>query len=446
MKNIYLLLICSLLFLQYGKAKNANTIVSHPYIGTISTPDNAEVKLRLNARIKAYSTIVKDSNDYYDTDINSPKSVEIFETAGKFYVNSLEGCETIVYDLHTLKKLKVIKHNFSSSKSYLFTNELPFGYTYGKQISHPNIFSGKPVECTFTHNKKYLWVTYYRRSYDTNAQEPSAVAVIDTETDTIVRVLPCGPLPKMIAASHNNNYIAITHWGDNTVSLVDISSEKVSDWKFVKQVVIDYKMTLNYNDSIPVNRDENCGHCLRGTAFTPDDKYLLIGKMGGSGGIAVIDMQKMQYIRTVQGMRTNLRHLVITDSTLYISANSWGVVQKTALSRFLKFIAEDDSKKQKYTQWEECAVGVGARTISVTKDEKYIFAAVNNSAKVAVIRSADMQKIAEIPADSFPVGLSLTDEGDYVIVTAQGKEGYGGTGNSVMIYKVNYSDIADKKP
>ena len=57
-----------------------------------------------------------------------------------------------------------------------------------------------------------------------------------------------------------------------------------------------------------------------------------------------------------------------------------------------------------------------------------------------------MQKIAEIPADSFPVGLSLTDEGDYVIVTAQGKEGYGGTGNSVMIYKVNYSDIADKKP
>jgi DNA-binding beta-propeller fold protein YncE len=446
MKNLLLLLAGLFFFFQAIEAKNANTIVSHPEIGTISTPDDAEVKLLLKARIKAYSSVVKDTNDYYDTDINSPKSVEIFETAGKFYVNSLEGCETIVYDLHTLKKLKVIKHTFSPSKSYLFTNELPFGYTYSDRTSNPNIFSGKPVECTFTHNKKYLWVTYYRRSYDTNAQEPSAVAIIDTETDTIVRVMPCGPLPKMIAASHNNKYVAITHWGDNTVSLVDISSDKVSDWKFVKQVVIDYKMTLSYNDSIPVNRDENCGHCLRGTTFTPDDKYLFVGKMGGGGGIAIIDMDKMKYVRTVEGMRTNLRHLVVTDSTIYASANSWGIVQKTSLAKFLQFVKEDTSKKQKYTQWDECAIGVGARTISVTKDEKYIFAAVNNSAKVAVIRSEDMKKICEVDADSFPVGLSLTDEGDYVIVTAQGREGYTGTGNSVMIYKVDYNNIADKTP
>ena len=37
-----------------------------------------------------------------DTDINSPKSVNIHPDGRKFYVNSLEGCATVVYDAHSL--------------------------------------------------------------------------------------------------------------------------------------------------------------------------------------------------------------------------------------------------------------------------------------------------------------------------------------------------------
>jgi len=411
--------------------------VCHPAIGVASTPTNSTVKLALIARKKAYKVCSKHEADIYDSDINSPKSVEILEEAGKFYVNNLEGGETVVYDLRTFRKLKVIKHTFTQAEASLFGKDLPFGYSFRKNRLHPNVFIGKPVEGTFSHKKRYLWITYYRRSYDTNAQEPSAVAIIDTKKDEIVRVMPCGPLPKMIATSHNNKLIAITHWGDNTVSLIDMSSNNVKDWKYLKKIVVGYQMKLNYDNSTQVNRDANCGYCLRGTAFTPDDKYLLIGKMGG-GGIAVIDVEKMAYLRTVNGMSSNIRHLIVTNNTLYLSANTWGLVQKTPLKEFLAFLSEDKSGQKEYTNWKTCKVGEGARTISVTGDEKYIFAAVNKSSKVVVVRCADMQKICEIDADSFPVGLSLTANGSLVIVSSQGKDTYKGTGNSVLIYKALY--------
>ena len=146
----------------------------------------------------------------------------------------------------------------------------------------------------------------------------------------------------------------------------------------------------------------------------------------------------MAYLRTVNGMSSNIRHLIVTNNTLYLSANTWGLVQKTPLKEFLAFLSEDKSGQKEYTNWKTCKVGEGARTISVTGDEKYIFAAVNKSSKVVVVRCADMQKICEIDADSFPVGLSLTANGSLVIVSSQGKDTYKGTGNSVLIYKALY--------
>lgn len=49
-------------------------------------------------------------------DINSPKSVNVHPNGKKFYVNSLEGATTVVYDFQTYKKLAVIKHQFDHSK------------------------------------------------------------------------------------------------------------------------------------------------------------------------------------------------------------------------------------------------------------------------------------------------------------------------------------------
>ena len=50
-----------------------------------------------------------------------------------------------------------------------------------------------------------------------------------------------------------------------------------------------------------------------------------------------------------------------------------------------------------------------------------------------------MKRVAEIPADSFPVGMEITDDDQYLMVTAQGKAQKGG-GHSVMVYKITLNE------
>jgi DNA-binding beta-propeller fold protein YncE len=405
-------------------------------IGTSSNSAGSGISISLIKRFQHYNANTKNENDVFDVSINSPKSVNILNSKNKFYVNSLEGEETAVYDLTTFKKIKIIKHSFNASNQYLFKGDANAGFIYKTKTSNLNYFNGKPVESCFSHNGKYLWITYYRKSYDANAIDPSAVCIIDTDADTIVRVMTTASLPKMIACSPDSKTIAISHWGDNTVSLIDVSSGNPQSFSYLDNIVIDYKMNLNFSSNAKIDRDNNCGNCLRGTEFTPDNKYILVGKMGGNG-IAIIDIEKRKYLGTVTGMKTNMRHLLIKDSMLYLSSNKYGYVQKTLLYDFVNYFSTT-SKMGAYNKWQNAFVGIGARTISIDPSGKYLFAAVNNESKVSIVRTSDMKVLASCNADSYPVGMDMSEDGKTLIVTAQGKTG--GGGNSVMVFKVNYGE------
>jgi DNA-binding beta-propeller fold protein YncE len=409
-------------------------------VGTRSVPETSEIRLTLIARIQSYNSYVKNGNDIYDRSIGSPKSAIILEEKNKFYINNLENKSTAVYDLNTCGLLKNIKHKFTGGNSYLFKDTSVFDYMFHTRNSQFNIFQGKPVEGCLSHNKKYLWVTYYRRTYDINAVDPSALAIIDTDKDEIVRVMPTGPLPKMIACSPDNRFIAVTHWGDNTIGIIDISSNDVDSFKYIKLFEVGKRRNLTYDNKTKIDRDKDCGYCLRGTVFSPDSKYLLVARMGG-GGIAVFDMTSMKYIRSVFGMQSNIRHLAVNGDQLYISTNITGYVQTTNI---YDLIDAAINSKNDYINWKSCYVGQGARTISVSEDGKYIFAAVNNESKVSVIRVYDMNIIATVIADSFPVGMDIAHENAKLIVTSQGRISYGG-GQSVMIYKITKGEKETEK-
>ena len=398
-------------------------------IGVKSTPANAEIGLELIHRFQSNNAKPKSAEDIYDQTINSPKSVNILDDKDKFYVHSLEGCETSVYRLSDFTRLTTIKHKFDKNNQFLFKETNYFDYKFRTKKENLNYFSGKPVESCFSHNGKYLWVTYYRRTYDANAIDPSALCIIDTEADTIVRVMPTAPLPKMIACSPDSKTIAVTHWGDNTMSLIDINSDNPADFQYLKHIVIDYQLSLNFDGK--VNRDVNCGHCLRGTVFTPDNKYVFIGKMGG-GSIAIVDIANQKYVGSISGMQTNMRHLVINGDYIYLSINKTGYVQRAKLADFIDHF--NNTPKASFTNWQSVYVGEGARTIVVSPDGKYVFAAVNNKSKIAVVRTSDMKLIAECQADSYPVGMDISADGKTLIVTAQGKSE--GGGRSVMVYKI----------
>lgn len=370
-----------------------------------------------------------------DRDIRSPKSVNVHPDGSKYYVNSLEGARTVVYEVGTNKKLKVINHKFNNANATLWSK--PSGlFEFTHYTTSLNTFYGKPVESTFSHEGRYLWVPYYRRSYDINAQDPSAVAVIDTEVDSIIRLMETGPLPKMIAVSPDNRYVAITHWGDNTVGLIDISGESPSEWHYVSCVEVGKKLTLDFDLETPVNRDVNSGLCLRGTAFTPDSQYLLVGCMGGRGGVAVIDVASFTYLGTVYGMKSNLRHLVIRNDYLYLSINKSGYVQRASLDGFLDAVSSMKSRKARYTEWENSKVGAGARTIDITPDGRYIVAACNLGSCLDVIDALTMKKVVTIHTDPYPVGLVISKDGNYVYTTSQGRSKEGG--NCVDIFKIDY--------
>jgi len=427
-----------LLSLFFFNLSTLNSQVPRIEINTKSTNIENEVNLSLFKRFQRYNSKTTDKSDVYESSINSPKSVTFSNDGTKFYVHSLEGYTTTVFATKNLKKIKEIKHEFNETNDSLFKDGEynVFNYKYFQERKNKNFFKGKPVESCISHNGKYLWVSYYRRDFDPIAQSPSAVAIIDTDKDEIIRVMPTGPLPKMLACSSNNKYISVTHWGDNTVGLIDISFDNPFDFKYIKHLIVDYQKDLNFSEE-NINRDQSCGFCLRGTVFSPDNDYLLVGKMGGSGGIAIIDLDSFMYLGTIKGMKSNLRHMIIKDDYLFLSTNRTGYVQKTNYKKLLQNVTLKLKSKQKieYSFWENVYVGSGARTICSSHDGKYIFVAVNNKCKVKVIRSKDMKIISTIDADAYPVGLAVSRDDKYLVVTSQGKKN--GGGNSVMIFKVS---------
>jgi len=401
----------------------------HPELSTVAYSQDSTLMLKLIGKKQNYGSL---DSLTLDKDIDSPKSVNMHPDGTRYYVNSLEGGSTVVYDFKTNKKLKTIKHTFTEADSALWGNAEPF-YEFKHYTNDLNTFFGKPVESTFSHGGRYLWVPYYRRSYDINAQDPSAVAIIDTRNDSIIRLMDTGPLPKMIATSPDGKYIAISQWGDNTVGIIDIQGDEPWQWKYKSLAIVDKKLDLNFSLTHQIDRDNVSGYCLRGTAFTPDNHYLLVGCMQGAEGIAIIDLTTMEYKGRVLGTMPNVRHIIIRNGYLYLSINRTGYIQRIPLDTFLSAIPSMQDKKTHLDGWTNCKVGEGARTIEMLSDGKYIFAACNVASALYVVDAESMTPLLSIPVDSYPVGLDV--QGSYVFTTSQGRSNRGGNAVDIFEFK-----------
>jgi DNA-binding beta-propeller fold protein YncE len=202
-------------------------------------------------------------------------------------------------------------------------------------------------------------------------------------------------------------------------------------------VVVDKELKLDFSRTEKVDRDKNSGYCLRGTVFSPDGKYLFVGCMGGGGGIAVIDAVNNRYLGRIIGTKPSLRHLIIKNGYLFASINASGYVERISLETIISAIQPlngSTCKTVTIKNWVSCKVPAGARTIEITPDGKYIFAACNFSSTLAVVNAETMKLIGTISADSFPVGLDVSKDGRYVLTTSQGREN--GGGNSVNVFEI----------
>jgi DNA-binding beta-propeller fold protein YncE len=366
----------------------------------------------------------------------SPKSVNFSPDGTQVYINALEAYTTLVYSFPDLRETARIQHTFTKEDAHLFHGESTiFDYQYYKQPpeGHPNIFSGKPVEAAFSHQGRYLWVPYYRRSFDVTASSPSAVAIIDTQSNTIVRVMPTGPLPKVVAVAPDDSLAAIVHWGDNTVGIIDISGGDPAGFKYVDHLVVGRRLATQ---NIQGNRDSNCGYCLRGTVFTLDGKHLLVGRMGG-GGITCFAMPQGTLLGSVVGLDYAPRHLALDPAGhyLYASNNRQGLIARVLLADFLTAVADAEGGSVSGPVAEVLSVGSGARTIAVSPDGKSLYAAVNLASELVRVDLDAWRVVQRTPVSPFPVGLGLSPDGTHVAVTSQGRSG--GGGNSVEFFAIH---------
>lgn len=404
-------------------------------IGTRSQPltPHKPVALELVARFQHYNDKPEHDRDVYDPYVFSPKSVRVTPDGSKAYVNALEGYTTIVFDPVRLQRIDTIVHRFRAAQHALFegaNGQSWLAWPAEGVPADPNQFSGKPVESALSADGRYLWVPYYRRDFDPYSTMPSAVAIIDSATRRIVRVMETGPIPKYVVGSPDDRWMAIIHWGDNTVGLIDTSAASPSGYRHGPLVTVGRRVDLGRIDTR--DRDHGCGYCLRGAVFSPDSRYLLVARMGG-GGIAVIDAQRGHYLGTVHGMRPTPRHLELSSDgrRVYLSSSFAGYVSYYELADLI------DAALHKRTHLKparEGYTGPATRTIALSPDGKFVFAAVNKDSKIVVLDADTLDPIATVDADSYPVGLAISPDGGQLWVTAQGRAGRGG--NSVSVYSV----------
>ncbi|MFN0317475.1 MAG: hypothetical protein ACKVQA_20825 [Burkholderiales bacterium] len=407
---------------------------------TTSEPAEAPVQMTFVGRWQSYNRSAAHPLDRFDSDIDSPKSVNFSPDGAVVFVNSLEGAKTVVFDSTGTEKKARIDHRFTLDDAALFKRKAPFDYKFPAENKHPNVFSGKPVEGEFTHGGRYYWAPYYRRSYDDLSRMPSAMAVIDTSTLKIARVMATGPIAKYVRASPDGKWLAVSHWGDNTVGIFDISSDDAASFKEAELLTVQKRVQPA---QMTGDRDRNCSFCVRGLAFTKDSRYLMVGRMRG-GGIAVFDLstRPRRYLGTVDGLAPGPRDLH-TDSAgeyLYISCNATGFVWKVPVAKLIETALSANGRRVKADTEAIGAIsgfaGLGVRSIKLAPNGEYVFAAVNLTSEIVALRTSDMSIVSRITVDSYPVGLDLSPDGTQMWVTAQGRKSLGG--NSVGAFQVRY--------
>lgn len=350
--------------------------------------------------------------------MTSPKSAIFSHDGKKIYINALESYQTIVINTEKLDLNTTILHKFDASNQVLFKNgeSSADDDNFIIKTKNPNHFSAKPVEFATSHGGRYLYVSYYRRSYDINATSPSALGVIDTKSDKLVRVIPTCPLPKSLATSPQSKKLAVICWGDNSVRILDISSENPFDFSYEKTLLAGKKPDLT---ALGGDRDKNCSMCLRGGVFSQDGRYLFAGIMRG-GGIAVFDVFEHKLLGIFSNVPPTPRHIIRDENTLFVSSAYSGYITKLEISGILDAL---NGINPKY-KGESLKVPKNPRTIAKSAD--YLFVACNADSLLVMIDLKSYQVVASVKIPPYAVGLAISKGGKSAIVTSQGKDGKGG--------------------
>lgn len=299
----------------------------------------------------------------------SPKSV-VHNGNGIFFAQNMMYRHTVtVYD-RSYEKIATIKDAVTPSK---------YGLTrYNYKVK------GGPVECAFSHNGKYAWVSNYSISGGDSTQfvnpgcdncsatgkyDSSFLYKIDVSTQKVESVVQVGAVPKYVATSPDNKWVLVTNWSSGDLSIVDATLDKE-----VKRLKL--------------------GTFPRGIVIDNNSKYAYATVMG-STKLARIDLEDFS-VSFIDDVGKGPRHLCISPDNkwLYLTLNSENKIAKIDLNTWLV---------------SKLKVGHQPRSMTMSKDGKYLYLVNYNDDTFSKISTSDFKILAISKTKNHPIGITYDD-------------------------------------
>lgn len=300
----------------------------------------------------------------------APKSVVVAPDGKVAVINNLEGMSVWIVDAASKEVTRKIQ----------FLKTPGMGYDYDKHRPIPS-FQEKPVECTFSNNGRYLWISLhnaggvvvYDREEQLEPQGPSKKATVTDVAQNRTRELrlpfiATGRTPKVLATSPDQKWVYVANWHSHDVSVIDA-------------------VALRKIKNIPVVR------IPRGIVFLKNGEYAYVCNMG-SDVLSKIRLSDHTLVGNIR-VGANPRHIISSPDAkyLYVSLNGPGQI--------VKFDPAEDRIVAR------AKVGRQARTIDISQDGASLFVCNYNDDNVGIVDTNRMEETSKVPAGPHPVGLSV---------------------------------------
>ncbi len=320
---------------------------------------------------------------------DSPKTVIISPDGRLAAVTNLEDSSIWLFDTSTKNLLRKI--TFKRSLYAVFDAETGEKKYYYQQ---------KPVEGTFDHTGRYLWVGLYGSGgvirYDMQEQtntipetkiyEEAVVEDLEKNKKYSIKLplIKTGETPKMIEEMPNKKYLLVSNWDSGTVSVIDHYN-----LKNIKNI----KLSPHFN---PVPR---------GIAYRSDSREAYVVNQGG-GFISVLDLENLTVKRNIP-VASNPGHIIISKDDRYLFAAylAGRKVQKIEIATG-KVVKNIDFP---YTAWK----------INITPDEKYIIVGFREDNLLCILDEKTFSPVKWVKNVMSPMGIGITPDSKQLWIVGQ---------------------------
>ncbi len=236
---------------------------------------------------------------------------------------------------------------------------------------------GAPVECVFTADGRYAFVSNYAMEGDGFSNpgcdgchgsdlDGSFVYRINASTLRVEAAYPTGSVPKFLALTPDERHLLVSNWSSGDVSIIDLVDPGCSE-------------------RIPV------GRFPRGLAIDPGGRFAYVAIMGGSS-IERIDLltRSVEHFATVG---RGPRHLCLdsTGNTLYASLNHEGAIVKVDVAT---------------KEVSRLHVGGSPRSMVFGRDERSLYVVHYSAARISKVSLDDFTLADAAITDSKPIGIT----------------------------------------